>query len=284
VSGSIIHRFHHLRTAPGDVALCHLGQQSFILKFGETTVFVDPYLTPCRGRLVAPFFKPEDVVGADIVSGSHDHSDHIDRLAWPAIAAASPKACFVVPEAVRDSVIKETGIAAQRITGLNDGGCVEVNGVRISAVAAAHEFLDYNPATGLYPYLGYIFESNGVTVYHAGDSCIYEGLQTKLKKWTIDIALLPINGRDAVRLRKNCIGNMTYQEAADLAGALSPKLTIPTHYDMFAMNSLDPRLFIDYMKVKYPRLKCARPRLGTIFRWSSNSHYGSRTSRMQAKA
>ena len=59
---------------------------------------------------------------------------------------------------------------------------------------------------------------------------------------------------------------MTYQEAADLAGALQPKLTIPTHYDMFAMNSLDPKLFFDYMKVKYPQLKCAKPRIKTIFR------------------
>lgn len=142
-----------------------------------------------------------------------------------------------------------------------------LKGVKISAVAAAHEFLDYDPVTGLYPYLGLIFEGNGVTVYHAGDCCIYEGLQTKLRKWSIDLAMLPINGRDAKRLKNNCIGNMTYQEAADLAGALNPSVTIPAHYDMFAMNSINPKLFLDYMKIKYPHLKCARPRLGTLFRW-----------------
>jgi L-ascorbate metabolism protein UlaG (beta-lactamase superfamily) len=47
---------------------------------------------------------------------------------------------------------------------------------------------------------------------------------------------------------------MTYQEAADLAGALKPRLTVPAHYEMFRMNSCDPQLFVDYMRVKYPGL------------------------------
>jgi hypothetical protein len=40
-------------------------------------------------------------------------------------------------------------------------------------------------------------------------------------------------------------------------------LTIPTHYDMFAMNAEDPDLFIDYMKVKYPALKTHKCDYGT---------------------
>ena len=48
---------------------------------------------------------------------------------------------------------------------------------------------------------------------------------------------------------------MTYQEAADLSGDLRPRLTVPTHYDMFANNSADPRLFAEYMDVKYPDLR-----------------------------
>ena len=138
---------------------------------------------------------------------------------------------------------------------MNDGETIKINDVTISAIPAAHEFLDYDEKTGLYPHLGFIFEGNGVTVYHPGDCCIYEGIQAKLRKWKIDIAMLPINGRDAERYARNCIGNMTYQEAADLAGVIKPSLTIPAHYDMFKGNSIDPQLFIDYMKVKYPALK-----------------------------
>ena len=41
---------------------------------------------------------------------------------------------------------------------------------------------------------------------------------------------------DAKRYRQNCIGNMTYQEAADLAGEIDPQMVIPGHWDMFADN------------------------------------------------
>ncbi|MBR6391053.1 MAG: MBL fold metallo-hydrolase, partial [Lachnospiraceae bacterium] len=76
----------------------------------------------------------------------------------------------------------------------------------------------------------------------------------------IDIELLPINGRDAVRYRRNCIGNMTYQEAADLAGEVGPAIVIPGHWDMFADNSADPHAFEDYLYAKYgDRIGCKIP-------------------------
>ncbi len=262
MKSTLIKRINAVEPGYGEYALCHLGQHSFILKLGNTVIYIDPYLTPEKARLIKPFLNPGEVTNAMLVTGSHDHGDHIDRPAWPGIAAASADAVFVVPEAVRESI---TEVPANRLFGLNDGQSIELADIKITAVAAAHEFLDFDEATGLYPYLGYVYEGNGVTVYHSGDCCIYEGLQTKLKHWKFDLALLPINGRDAKRLKNNCIGNMTYQEAADLAGALEPALMIPGHYDMFAMNSLDPKLFFDYMNVKYPHLKCARPRFGKIF-------------------
>ena len=78
----------------------------------------------------------------------------------------------------------------------------------------------------------------------------------------INAELIPINGRDARRLLRNCIGNMTYQEAADLAGDVQPGLVIPGHWDMFADNSADPDLFKDYLKAKYKdRLVCKIPKV-----------------------
>jgi len=78
----------------------------------------------------------------------------------------------------------------------------------------------------------------------------------------IDIELLPINGRDAIRYKDNCIGNMTYQEAADFAGEVGTKLVIPGHWDMFAHNSEDPHAFKDYLSVKYQdKIECKIPNL-----------------------
>ena len=91
-------------------------------------------------------------------------------------------------------------------------------------------------------------------------------MHSSLKRWKYDLAFLPINGRDAVRLKRGCIGNMTYQEAADLAGAIEPKLTVPGHFEMFEGNSVNPQPSIDYMAVKYPDQRCMIPRHGEIFR------------------
>lgn len=239
----------------GQVALWWLGQHSFILKCGKTVLYLDLFLTDVADRRVPPMLRPEDIVHADYVVGSHDHLDHIDRNVWPVLAESCPRARFVVPDLLRRQLASDLKIPGGRFIGLDDGKAFRTTGLEITGIAAAHEFLDCDLLTGQYPYLGYVIEANGCTIYHAGDSCIYEGLQTKLKQWSYDVVLLPINGRDATRYAANCLGNMTYQEAADLAGSLAPRLTIPTHYDMFAANSEDPRHFIEYMNVKYPGLK-----------------------------
>lgn len=246
----------------GQIALWWLGQHSFIVKSGKTIIYIDPFLSELDGRQVPPLVNAEIVRHADIICGTHDHADHIDRPVWPALAAASTKAKFLVPDLLRERLAVELPLAINRMVGLDDGKSVEVAGVKISAVAASHEFLDQDPATGRYPYLGFIFEANGKTWYHAGDTVWYEGLQTKLRRWKFDLMLLPINGRDARRLSTGIIGNMTYQEAADLSGPLHPGLVIPTHYEMFAGNPGDPAAFQQYMNVKYPTVKTHRCRHG----------------------
>lgn len=239
----------------GECALWWLGQHSFIVKLDKKVIYFDPFLSPHKKRRIQPLLAPEEVTNADLILGSHDHADHIDRQVWPILAESSPKAKFVVPDLLLRSLARDLKIIINRFVGLDDGKSARTAGVKISGIAAAHEFLDRDPRTGRYPYLGYIVEADGVAVYHAGDTCIYEGLPIKLRRWKLDIAFLPINGRDARRLAANCIGNMTYQEAADLAGALAPRLTIPAHFDMFPGNRCSPKLFMDYMHVKYPHLK-----------------------------
>ena len=131
----------------------------------------------------------------------------------------------------------------------------------IHAIAASHEFFDLDEDTGLYPHLQYIIDGNGILVHHAGDTVRYEGMLPVVKSFgDIDVELLPINGRDAIRYKRDCIGNMTYQEAADFAGEVGPAIVIPGHWDMFADNSADPKAFEDYMSVKYgDKIKCIIP-------------------------
>jgi L-ascorbate metabolism protein UlaG (beta-lactamase superfamily) len=240
-----------------------LGQHSFILKIAGQVLYIDPFLTSMETRLVPAMFTPEQAVNADLFFGSHDHADHIDRPVWPQLSKASANAKFIVPELLREGLIKDLSIDASRMIGMDDGQSMEHNGIRISALASAHEFLDRDQVTGRYPYLGFVIEANGLTVYHSGDTCIYEGLITKLRKWDrFDLMMLPINGRDADKLRRNIVGNMTYQEAVDLAGTLTTRYVVPTHYDMFKGNLANVDDFCDYLQMKYPTVESIVPGYG----------------------
>src|SRR5439155_659229 len=77
---------------PPSVALAWLGQSSVALRLGAATVLVDPFLSPHPDRLVPPPFSAEEARGVDVVLITHDHLDHLDEDALPAIAVASPSA------------------------------------------------------------------------------------------------------------------------------------------------------------------------------------------------
>ena len=235
----------------GTAVLWWLGQMGLLVKMGKTVICVDYYASDDPGRLVRPPVPADEVEGIDAFLGTHDHLDHIDHGAWKTWAKTCPEARFVFPEIHRETV-ESDGISRKRGTGMNAGDSIRIGNVTIHAVAAAHEFLSRDERTGLYPFLQYVIEGNGIRIYHAGDTVRYEGMRPALQAFgPIDAALLPINGRDGKRYRNDFIGNMTFQEAADLAGELKPRLVIPGHWNMFAENPGDPEAFADYLDAKY---------------------------------
>jgi len=250
----IIDEINNCNLKKDEFALWWLGQHSFVIKSNLSVIYIDLFLTNLSERLVPPFFNPAEVTNASLFLGSHDHIDHIDRAIWPALAKASPNAKFVVPESIKEDLVKSLNIPSNRFIGLDDMQSFELPGIKITAITSAHEKLEFD-SKGRSLFLGFVLEVAGKKIYHSGDCCIYEGLLTKLKKWNFDLMILPINGRDAVRLKSGCIGNMTYQEAADLAGAAGTKIVIPAHYDMFRNNLGSVADFKEYIHVKYPSVK-----------------------------
>jgi L-ascorbate metabolism protein UlaG (beta-lactamase superfamily) len=86
-----------------------------------------------------------------------------------------------------------------------------------------------------------VIEAGPWTLYHSGDTLCYPGMVATLRRWRIDIALLPINGRAPER---RVAGNLNGDEAAALAHAIGAGLAIPCHYDMFAFNTATPDAFV----------------------------------------
>ena len=248
----------------GTAVLWWLGQMGLLIRMGDTLLCVDCFAAEMAERQTPPPVPAEEMAGITAFLGTHNHIDHIDHPAWRVWARQCPEALFVFPRLHRQEVLSD-GVPEACCRGLNDGESCRIGGVTVHAVAAAHEFLNQDPETGLYPCLQYIVEGNGLRIYHAGDTLRYEGMMPKLQSFgPFDAALLPINGRDGRRYRENCIGNMTFQEAADLAGELRVRTVIPGHWDMFAGNTGDPEAFADYLDAKYPgQVKPVIPRIGT---------------------
>ena len=255
----------------GTAVMWWLGQMGLLVKLGDTVLCIDYYASDSERRLFPPPIPGHQMGFVNAFLGTHDHLDHIDHGSWK-LWARMTRATFVYPS-LHTEKITQDGIPADRQIGMNEGETADIGSVRIHAIAAAHEFLAPDPVTKQYPCLQYIIEGNGVRIYHAGDTLRYECMLPKLKSFGhFDAALLPINGRDAERYRRNCIGNMTYQEAADLAGELRPSLVLPGHWDMFADNSADPNLFADYLDAKYgDEIACLIPEHLVTIRITANA-------------
>ncbi|TVY03976.1 MBL fold metallo-hydrolase [Paenibacillus cremeus] len=237
----------------GMLAIWFLGQESVVIKGGETTVYIDPYMSDNAKRTYSPPLRPEDITNATYCLITHEHGDHLDSGTIPQVAVNNPAATFMAPGFCRDHMIR-LGVNPEQLLDARTDEWRAMPDIRIKPIPAAHEQLDYDPARG-HRFVGYLLELNGVKLYHAGDTTVYPGLIESLKAEAIEVGMLPINGRDAFRTAQGIIGNMDYREAVELAVSTGMDTVIPMHYDMFKGNGLNPGYFLDYLYATYPEQK-----------------------------
>jgi L-ascorbate metabolism protein UlaG (beta-lactamase superfamily) len=229
-----------------------LGQSGFLLQWQGIHVLLDPYLSDSLTRKYSQTDKPhvrmtelvvdpEDLSFVDVVTSSHNHTDHLDAETLKPILARNPLLKLVVPEANRAFVADRLRIEPATPVGLDDGGTIELSGIRFSGVASAHETIERDEQ-GHTKALGYVLRFGDWSLYHSGDTLRYEGMAEKLRPFTVDVALLPINGRASER---RVAGNLSGAEAAQLARDIGAKLAIPCHFDMFEFNTAPPDSFVE---------------------------------------
>jgi L-ascorbate metabolism protein UlaG (beta-lactamase superfamily) len=243
-----------------------LGQSGFLLKFKDSHLLFDPYLSDSLTRKYAGTDKPhvrmtELVVHprrldfVDVVTSSHNHTDHLDADTLQPLLDVNPDLVVVVPAANQQFAAGRLGVPADRLTIVDDGDSVSCCGFHIHAVPSAHETIDRDEQ-GRCRYLGYIVEFGGWAVYHSGDTVMYDDLPNRLSRWSIDAALLPINGRAPER---HVAGNLWGREAARLAKDIGVRCVVPCHYDMFEFNTATTDEFVatcERLQQPYRVLRC----------------------------
>jgi L-ascorbate metabolism protein UlaG (beta-lactamase superfamily) len=224
-----------------------LGQSSFLIQWQGKHLLIDPYLSDSLTKKYAHTDKPhirmtELVIDParldfiDIVTSSHNHTDHLDADTLIPLMKKNPELKLIIPEANRSFVTNRIGSKMNFPIGLNDGEQVIINGFSVTAVPAAHETIERDER-GQCKFLGYIFQYGPYTLYHSGDTMWYEGMEEILASFKIDVAILPINGKDPNR---KVAGNLNAREAASLGKIINARTVIPCHYNMFTFNTADP--------------------------------------------
>jgi L-ascorbate 6-phosphate lactonase len=265
-SKSLIERIDNLKVLPNSLGLYGLGQVGVAVKGPDGVIYVDPYLTDYGGpeerlaRNFSPPLEPVDITNATHVLITHAHVDHFDPETLGPLARSSPQAHFYGPYTCDFSGVAST---TERITVPEVGKACAAGHAQITAIPSAHTELEQSERG--YPYLGYVIEWNGVTVYHAGDTVIYDGLVDRLRRWSIDVAFVPINGRDYFRTSQGIVGNTDFREAAELAETLDIRTVVPTHYDLIPGNTQNPAYFVDYLYQLNPNRRHHLLRLGELY-------------------
>jgi len=260
---------------PGQPGLIWLGQAGFWIETGGVRVLIDPYLSDSLAkkyagqkndhrRMMPPPLSPDDLPRPDLVLVTHAHTDHMDPDTLAPLAARFPDLPFIVP-AAREDVARARIGAGARILPVDAGEWLEpLEGLRIDVLPAAHEARERD-TRGRHVFLGYGITSGGITIYHSGDCVPFDGLFPAVAALRPDIALLPVNGRDAHRLSAGIPGNFTPEEAIHLAQQTGVGFLIPHHFGMFSFNTCDPEEIDRLAKAtSYPTI--LRPLAGEMLR------------------
>ena len=247
-----------------------LGTASFEIIIGNTTIYLDPFLS--RGERARPRLAMgvNDITRADYVFLSHGHFDHAKDV--PAIAARTG-ARVLAPSAVCDA-LRNRGVPDPQLRPLDGIATLGFSDFRVRTIPSAHVRFDGELALATlrrawwrlvldagrllgYPtggVMGYLFTANECSWCFLGsagyDPDLIRGLEP-------DLALVPVQGRTDI-----------HRVAAEIVGLMSPRWVIPHHYDDFAppistMVELDP--FVELVQEMSPGTQVFIPEIGRSY-------------------
>jgi L-ascorbate metabolism protein UlaG (beta-lactamase superfamily) len=164
----------------------------------------------------------------DALLCTHGHGDHIGD----AVAICRELQPTVVGIFELASWLGSKG--AKNISPMNKGGTQEVAGVKVTMVHAVHSCgIQEDDGSMIYggEACGYVLQfSDGVRLYHAGDTAVFGDMHIIHELYKPEFCLLPMGDHFTMGIR----------EAEYACGLLRPKVVIPMHFGTFPVLAGDP--------------------------------------------
>jgi L-ascorbate metabolism protein UlaG (beta-lactamase superfamily) len=199
------------------IKLTWLGHATFrITTPGGKTLLVDPWV---MGNPMCPK-EERDVKSVDVMLCTHGHFDHIGD----AVEIAKNCKPIVVSIPELGHWLEKKGV--KQVSAMNKGGTQTVGDIKVTMVHADHScgITDGDQIVYGGEACGYVIEfSNGVKIYHAGDTNVFGDMAIIRDLYVPDIAMIPIGDHYT----------MSPREAAYACSLLKPKTIIPMHFGTF---------------------------------------------------
>ena len=245
----------------GQVTLWWVGQSGFVIKGPCGTVLaIDPYLSDSCAKIgeeagidmrrrVPPPLDARELAGFDAILLTHSHQDHCDPETLGPALEAGLVAPFLAPAETLPK-LASLGVPEDRIQMVWPNREVKAGEFLVRATFAIP--LGADDLT----HVGYMVSvAGGPCIYFTGDTAWHELLADAAAVHRPDLLVAVIN--PAFR-------NLSPAEAAWLAKRLDVGMVIPCHYDLFADNSIPPRmlrtnLVMHGMADRYQELSYAIP-------------------------
>jgi L-ascorbate metabolism protein UlaG (beta-lactamase superfamily) len=226
--------------------LSHAGFQ--ITSSGGKVLYIDPWFDN-----PVSVSKLDEVKEATMVLVTHDHMDHVGQAAE---IVAKTGGLLVANVETAKRLQNDAKIPAEKVCyfgyGMNIGGNLVYEGISVTMTQAFH-------STGTGAPCGYIIKlEDGTTLYHAGDTGIFDSMKTFGELYSIDIAMLPVGS----------VFTMDPFQAAKATKMISPKKVIPMHYKTFPILVQDPKDFVSLAKKEAPGVEVIQLTPGQEYTYS----------------
>ena len=201
----------------------YLGHSAFEIETTGRKILIDPFL------IKSPNYIPSNVTDIFV---THAHSDHLgSSIEISKQTGAVITGIFELANYCMSKGAKANGIGL--------GSWQLYNWGKVIAVPAFHSSSFDNGMYGGCP-CGYVFEIDGKTIYHAGDTSLNSEMKTIGALYKPYLAMLPVGGHYT----------MDIEHAVVASEWLGTSKVIPMHYNTFGAINVDTEVFAEKLKEK----------------------------------